>query len=157
MMETIRAYRASLLHFVADPLHDPQATRFIEDGLLRVRDGRIQDAVPYDSLSEAERRAMTVIDYRGRLLMPGFIDTHTHFPQTEMIASYGEQLLSWLNTYTFPTERKFADEEYARERAAFFIQELLRHGTTSALVFATVHPQSVDALFSAAEASSPVR
>ncbi|MEI7378050.1 guanine deaminase [Dickeya chrysanthemi] len=151
MTETTRAYRASLLHFIADPLHDPQAAHFIDDGLLLVRDGRILDAVPYDALTETDRRAMTVIDYRGRLLMPGFIDTHIHFPQTEMIACYGEQLLSWLDTYTFPTERKFADEEYARQRATFFIQELLRHGTTSALVFATVHPQSVDALFSAAE------
>ncbi|WP_038913818.1 guanine deaminase [Dickeya zeae] len=151
MMDATLAYRASLLHFVDDPLHHPDATRFIEDGVLVVRNGRIQDAVPYDCLTEADRQAMTVIDYRGQLLMPGFIDTHIHFPQTEMIACYGEQLLSWLNTYTFPTECKFADEDYAQERAVFFIQELLRHGTTSALVFATVHPQSVDALFSAAE------
>ncbi|SLM63455.1 MULTISPECIES: guanine deaminase [Dickeya] len=147
-----QAYRASLLHFTADPLHNPQATQFIDDGLLIVCDGYIEQALPYSQMDNHRLASLEMIDYRGHLLMPGFIDTHVHFPQLEMIASYGEQLLSWLNTYTFPTERKFADAHYAGERADFFIHELLRHGTTTALVFATVHPQSVEALFQAAQA-----
>jgi cytosine/adenosine deaminase-related metal-dependent hydrolase len=79
------------------------------------------------------------------------IDTHIHFPQTEMVGAYGEQLLSWLNTYTFPTEIQFKDKAYASEIAKFFVNELLKNGTTTALVFCTVHPESVDALFEAAE------
>src|ERR1700690_3268449 len=83
--------------------------------------------------------------------MPGLIDTHVHYPQTEMIASYGEQLLEWLNQYTFPTERKFKDKSYAKWIAKIFLRELLRNGTTTALVFSTVHRSSVDALFEEAE------
>jgi len=81
--------------------------------------------------------------------MPGLIDTHVHYPQTEMIGAYGEQLLTWLNTYTFPTEQKYHNEAYARSQADFFLQELLRNGTTCAMVFATVHKASVEALFDA--------
>ncbi|PWF33724.1 guanine deaminase, partial [Yersinia pestis] len=82
--------------------------------------------------------------------VPGFIDTHIHFPQTEMVGAYGEQLLEWLNTYTFPTEIQFQDASYSEKIAEFFVQELLKNGTTTALVFCTVHPESVDALFNAA-------
>lgn len=89
-------------------------------------------------------------DYRGKLIVPGFVDTHIHYPQSEMVGAYGEQLLEWLNKHTFPTERRYEDLEYAREMSAFFIKQLLRNGTTTALVFGTVHPQSVDALFEAA-------
>src|SRR5690606_28873386 len=78
----------------------------------------------------------------------GFVDTHIHFPQTEMIASYGEQLLDWLNNYTFPEERKFADPDHARRVAGLFLDELLRNGTTTAMVFGTVHKAAVDAFFS---------
>jgi guanine deaminase len=80
------------------------------------------------------------------------IDCHVHFPQIDIIASYGEQLLDWLNRYAYPAEQKFVDAEYAAEVADFFVDELLRNGTTTALVFATVHPQSVDALFQKASA-----
>ena len=148
---TTYAYRASLLDFVADPHREKQAARYLEDGVLIVENGKVVETLDYAALSAERRQQLTLVDYRGKLLLPGFIDTHIHFPQTEMIASYGEQLLEWLNTYTFPTERKFADAGYARKRADFFINELLRNGTTTALVFATVHPQSVDALFAAAQ------
>ena len=94
----------------------------------------------------------TVVDYRGKLIVPGFVDTHVHYPQTDMIAAYGEQLLEWLERYTFPAERRFDDPAHAREVADFFLAELLRNGTTTALVFATVHPQSVDAFFEATAA-----
>jgi guanine deaminase len=90
-------------------------------------------------------------DYSGKLIMPGFFDTHTHYPQTDIIASYGSQLLEWLEKYTFPTERQFNDRGFADSVAEFFCDELLRNGTTTSAVFATIHPESVDAIFSAAQ------
>lgn len=92
--------------------------------------------------------------YPEQLIIPGMIDTHIHFPQTEMVGAYGEQLLEWLNTYTFPTEIQFQDPAYSQKIAQFFIQELLKNGTTTALVFCTVHPASVEALFEAATAQN---
>ena len=91
-----------------------------------------------------------VTHYQNGLMVPGFIDTHIHYPQTEMIASYGLQLLDWLKQYTFPTEEKFAEREYADRIAEFYCEQLLRNGTTTSAVFATVHPESVDAIFEAA-------
>jgi guanine deaminase len=87
------------------------------------------------------------------LLTPGFIDAHIHAPQTAMIGAYGEQLLAWLENYTFPMERRFEEPEYARASAEFFLAELLRNGTTSAVVLGTVHPQSVDALGAVVEST----
>ncbi|WP_409421524.1 guanine deaminase [Pseudaeromonas sp. ZJS20] len=145
------AYRGSLLHYTDDPTRDPAAQHYLDDGLLIIAQGKVLAAKPFAEASAAEL-ALPRTDYRGKLLLPGFIDTHIHFPQTEMVAAYGEQLLAWLNSYTFPTERKFADPDYAARRADFFIDELLRNGTTTALVFATVHPASVEALFAAADA-----
>lgn len=78
-------------------------------------------------------------DYSGKLIVPGFIDTHIHFPQTDMIASPSPGLLHWLETYTFPEERRFESEQYAAGVASFFLDELLRNGTTSAMVWSTVH------------------
>jgi guanine deaminase len=92
----------------------------------------------------------TITDHTGKLILPGFVDTHVHYPQTDIIAAHGEQLLEWLERYTFPAERRFGDPLHAREVADFFLAELLRNGTTAAMVFATVHPQSVDAFFEAA-------
>lgn len=90
------------------------------------------------------------LDLRGQLLLPGFVDAHVHYPQTEMIGAFGERLLEWLTTYTFPVESQFGDAAYAAEIAQFFINQLLSHGTTTALVFCTLHPESVEALFSEA-------
>jgi guanine deaminase len=97
-------------------------------------------------------KGVELSEYRDALITPGFIDSHIHYPQTGMIASYGEQLLDWLNTYTFPTERQFEDKAHAADVAGIFLKELLRNGTTTALVFGSVHRQSVDAFFEAAEA-----
>jgi len=88
---------------------------------------------------------------RDSLISAGFIDSHVHFPQTPMIAAYGEQLLDWLTNYTFPTELKYSDKDFARSVARVFLQENLRNGITSACVYCTVYPQSVDALFEEAE------
>jgi guanine deaminase len=117
----IQAFRASILYFSADPTVDELATHYLDDGLLLIQASFVVDVIAAQELSVDQLAQYTVIDYRGKLLMPGFIDTHIHFPQTEMIASYGEQLLEWLNRYTFPTECKFADADYAAERAEFFI------------------------------------
>ena len=83
--------------------------------------------------------------------MPGFIDAHIHYPQTKVIGSYGAQLLDWLHNYTFVEEQKFADPAHCARIAAFFVDELFRCGTTTAMVYCTVHPQSVDAFFAEAE------
>jgi guanine deaminase len=147
-----RAYRASLLHFHADPAFHEDAHAWFEDGLLVVADGRIEAAGNYARLCPALPPETPVADYRGKLIVPGFIDTHLHFPQTDMIASPAPGLLPWLEQYTFPTERKFEDPAHGRQVAEFFLDELLRCGTTTAMVYCSVHAASVDAFFGASEA-----
>ncbi|WP_374762863.1 guanine deaminase [Yunchengibacter salinarum] len=125
------------------------AELYLPDGGLLVVDGLIGDVGLFEAV-RARAGAAYVVDTGGHWLVPGFVDTHVHYPQTEMIASFGAQLLDWLNTYTFPAEAAFADRDHADRVARLFLDEMLRQGTTTALVFATVHPGSVDALFSAA-------
>ena len=149
----IQAFRASLFHFVADPLEDGErAGEFFDDGLLVLGDGIVEALGDAATLLPTLPASATVTDYRDRLIVPGFIDTHVHYPQTDIIAAHGEQLLEWLERYTYPAERRFDDPAHAREVADFFLAELLRNGTTTAMVFATVHPESVDAFFEAARA-----
>lgn len=148
----LQAYRASLLDFVDDPETRADAHRWVPDGLLLVRDGRVLDSGPYARLSGHLTDDVALHDYAGHVIVPGFVDTHVHFPQTEMVGAYGEELLAWLETYTFPTERAFADREHARAVARVFLREMLRNGTTSALVFATVHRVSAEVLFEEARA-----
>lgn len=145
---TLQGFRASFLDAIADPFYMPESEciRYFGDGLLIVEDGKVKEIGNYADL-QAKYAEVDIADYRDRLIVSGFIDTHIHFPQTEMIASYGEQLLEWLSTYTFPTERKFSDRQYAADIAEIFLDELLRNGTTTALVFTTVFPQSTDAFF----------
>ncbi|MEM1253303.1 MAG: guanine deaminase [Cyanobacteria bacterium P01_H01_bin.21] len=144
--------RGAFLDFVGDPffLPEPDCVRYVPDGLLVLKNGKIKDFGHYADVAPRYRDIPTT-DYSGRLILPGFIDTHIHYPQTEIIASYGEQLLEWLEQYTFPTEQKFKDKAYAREVAEVFLDELLRNGTTTAMVFASVFPASVDAFFEAAQ------
>jgi len=148
----LRAYRASLLHFHADPAFAEQAYSWFEDGLLLVVDGHVHSVGDYAALAPALPAGVNVIDYRGKLIVPGFIDTHLHYPQTDMIASPAPGLLPWLETYTFPTERQFADGAHGAQVAEFFLDELMRSGTTTAMVYCTVHKESVDAFFTASEA-----
>jgi len=150
-MPETRAYRASILHCLGDPAGSIAATESFDDGLLLVRDGKIEELGPAAELLRKLGPGVPVDDYTGRLLVPGLIDCHVHYPQVDIIASWGEHLLEWLQAYAYPAERRYADPEYARVAAEFFADELLRHGTTTALVFATVHPGSVDAMFEAAE------
>lgn len=148
----LQAIRGDILHFLGDPDElGERAIEYLPDGLLVLRDGRVE------RLGDAERLladlpGIELTDYSGCLIVPGFIDTHIHYAQTDMIASYGAQLLEWLEKYTFPTERRFADAAHAREVSEFFLDELLRNGTTTAMVFATVHKESVNAIFEAADA-----
>ncbi len=150
--QTIKGFRASFLDTIADPFYAPEADciRYFPDGLLIVESGKVKELGSYKDL-QTKYADIPIADYRDRLIVSGFIDTHIHFPQTEMIASYGEQLLEWLSTYTFPIERKFADRNYALEIASTFLDELLRNGTTTALVFTAVFPQSTDAFFEIAQ------
>ncbi len=148
----LQAYRASLLHFHADPARDAAAHHWHEDGLLIVAGERVQAAGDYAQLKPTLAPDTPIHDYRGQLIVPGFIDTHLHFPQTDIIASPAPGLLPWLDTYTFPIERQFSDTEHAREVASFFLDELLRCGTTTAMVYCSVHPESADAFFAESEA-----
>lgn len=147
----MKLIRGRLLSFERAPLglEDTAAYSYIEDGALLLKDGVIQaigDAADIGSPEGAE-----IVDHRPHLVLPGLIDAHIHFPQAQVIASYGAQLLDWLNTYTFPAERRFVDPEHAARIAEAFLDELLRHGTTTAAAYCTVHKASADAFFTAAQ------
>ncbi|MFV8816319.1 guanine deaminase [Haliea sp. E17] len=123
---------------------------YFEDAVLSFADGRVTALLP---TAEARAGGMDVeaLEHLGeRLIVPGFIDTHVHAPQLGIIGSYGEQLMAWLERYTFPAESRFADEDFAAAAMAEFLDELLRHGTTSALVFSTSHEAATNLLFTAA-------
>lgn len=148
----ILAVRGSLLDFSDDPAFSENACRWEEDGLLVIDNGKVRAAGAYAQLAPTLPAAARTIDYRGRILSPGFIDTHIHYPQTDMIASPAEGLLPWLDTWTFPEERRFSDPVHARATASFFLDELLRCGTTTAMVYCSVHPESAEAFFQESEA-----
>lgn len=152
-MKRPQAFRGSILHCLDDPGDDiaSQAVEFFEDGILLVADGRVEQLGDAAALLSQLPEGVEITDYAGKLILPGFIDTHIHYPQTDMIAAYGEQLLDWLDKFAFPSEMRFDDAEHAAEVATFFLDELLRNGTTTAQVLGTVHPQSVDAIFEAAQ------
>jgi guanine deaminase len=144
------AIRADLLDFTAaPPWGDTGLTgvRWRPDHWLLIDGERIAGALPGDQPPGDDWQ---LDDQRGRLLMPGFIDSHVHCPQLDVVASHGSSLLDWLQTYTFPAEARFADPGVAAEGAARFLDALLAHGTTAAVVFPTVHTVSADALFAAA-------
>ena len=146
------AYRGTIVHCLADPgeRDAPSAWECFDDGLLVVEEGRVTDVAPAEHLLPQLQGNTAVEDLSGKIIVPGFIDCHVHYPQLNIIASYGEQLLDWLNRYAYPEEQRFADFAYARDVAEDFIAELLRNGTTTAQVFATVHPHSADAVLEAA-------
>jgi guanine deaminase len=154
-MSEVTAHRASILHCLRDPSDDKNplesgSVEYFEDGLLVVADGYVDRLGPAEALMKELPSNVKVVEHGDKLIIPGLIDCHVHYPQIDIIASYGERLLDWLEKYAYPAERKFTDPEHAKEVAEFFVQELLRNGTTTACVFATVHPQSVEAIFEAA-------
>ncbi|MEL7538306.1 MAG: guanine deaminase [Pseudomonadota bacterium] len=147
-MSSTVAVRGRIAHCERRP-DSTGGVAYFDDGALIVDNGVIAACGPAKEILPAETQ-LEVMDHGRNLIVPGLIDCHVHYPQTDIIASFGEQLLSWLENYTFPEEARFADLAHARDTAEFFVRELLRNGTTTALVFATVHPGSVDALFEAA-------
>ena len=147
----MRAYRAAILRF-----SDDQSPIYEADGLLVVgpdaQGRRVVRAVGDHDTLIANFPGVSVEDLRGKLIAPGFVDMHVHYPQTDVIGAPAAGLLPWLENYTFPHETRFSDPEHAREVAGFFFDELARHGVTTALTFATSHPASVDAAFEEARA-----
>ena len=149
----MRAIRGRLLWFDDDPAvaGEDAATRYIEDGCLVVEDGIVRAAGQASDILKAVTDDIPVDDWRPFLIMPGFIDPHLHFPQTQVIGSFAGELLEWLHTYTFVEEQKYADPAFAEAAARFFLGELLRNGTTTAGVYCSVHRQSVEAFFAESE------
>lgn len=151
---SLYALRGMTLHFHDDPGVDDQpregSVDYHHDGLIVIRDGHIVSAGPADTLLDTLPEGTPVEHWPDQLIMPGFIDPHLHYSQLDITASYGRQLLDWLNTYTFPEECRFSDRAYADEIANAFLNQLLANGVTTALAFCTSHPASVDAFFSAA-------
>ena len=151
----MKAYRASLLYFGAG---DEVQALFEQDGLLVIGPDEqgtqvVQAIGSYQNLSP-QYPGLAVEHLPGRLIAPGFVDMHLHYPQLDVIGSPADGLLPWLENYTFPHEKRFAAPEYSAEAATFFIAELLRNGVTTALTFATSHPASVDALLAEAQKNS---
>ncbi|CAM8626863.1 SsnA Cytosine deaminase and related metal-dependent hydrolases [Comamonadaceae bacterium] len=151
----MNAYRASLLWFA--PRSEGVARALYEqDGLLVVgpdAHGRqvVQAIGAYSTVSK-QYPQVPVQHFPGRIIAPGFIDLHIHYPQIDVIGSPASGLLPWLENYTFPTENRFSAPDHSAQAATFFIAELLRNGVTTALTFATSHPESVNALFTEAQA-----
>lgn len=148
--------RGSYLTFTGNPFVEDIADclKYETDGAIIIDGGKIIAAGPAKTTLETLNEDYDLHDYRGegaKLIAPGFIDAHVHYPQTQIIGAYGEQLLDWLENYTFPAERAFENEQHAERVADVFLKELTKAGTTTAAVYCTVHPQSVDAFFSKSE------
>lgn len=149
--------RGQVLHFLADPgeQDDADSYQYFRDGALWIVDGHIADLGPWVGvqarLAPEDLAAAEVFNYSDKLILPGLVDCHCHYPQSGVIASFGRQLLDWLNDYTFPAEAAFGDPAVGAATAKYFIERMLAHGTTTASVFSTVHPESVDAFMAAAK------
>jgi len=146
---TATLLRGRTLSFLRWPetIDDHAAYRYEEDGGLLLRDGKIVAAGAYAEIAKQAGEGVKVIDHRPHLLLPGFIDAHMHFPQMQILASYGAELLEWLNTYTFPEETKFENAQHGRRIARLFLDEVIRHGTTTVAAYCSVHKSSADAFF----------
>ena len=137
--------RGRVLTFLDEPqsADDISSYRYFEDGAVFIADGKIVSVGDYHKANIA---GATVIDHHPNLILPGLIDPHIHFPQMQVIGSYAGGLLEWLNTYTFVEEQRFADSVHSQRIASLFLDELIRHGTTTAAVYASVHRQSPELL-----------
>ena len=147
---TSRLIRGRLLSFKDVPrdIDDTSSYSYEEDGAVLTTDGVIIASGDYARVKQQAPAEAIAIDHRPHLMMPGFIDTHLHFPQMQVIGSYAAALLEWLNTYTFVEEQKFVDPVHAARIATAFFDELVRHGTTSAVAYCSVHKSSAEAFFS---------
>ncbi len=151
-MTTTLLLRGRMLSFLRwpDSVDDHAAYAYEEDGGILVRDGKIVAAGDYATVAARAGAGVETIDHRPHLLLPGFIDAHAHFPQMQVIASYGAELLDWLNKYTFPEETKFSNAQHGRRIARLFLDEMVRHGTTTVAAYCSVHKASVEAFFAEA-------
>jgi guanine deaminase len=149
MTDAVTAIRGQAVTFRSNPFLEPgpDSVRHEPDALIVVQGGRVTAFGDYHAIRPTLPASLEIVRYEHALILPGFVDAHVHYPQVEVIGSYGEQLLEWLGRYTFPAEEQFADRGYAEQVARLFFRELLAGGTTTAAVFCTVHPQSVDAFF----------
>ncbi len=150
MTDTLLRGRILTFHKEPSDADDTAAYTYVEDGAVLMRDGMILASGAYADIAPTSPDAR-VIDHRPHLLMAGFIDAHIHFPQVQVVASWGSQLLDWLNGYTFPAEAQYADAQHARAMARHFCALLTDHGTTTAVAFCSVHKASAEALFAEAE------
>lgn len=150
MVEVI--IRGRILSFERQPNHieDMEALNYIVDGAIHIRDGIIIDVDTFDHLAKTAPKEIGITDHRPHLITPGFIDTHAHYPQMQVIASYGTQLIDWLNKYTFPEELRFEDKTHAERIADAFLDTSLLHGTTTMAAYSTVHKGASSAFFEAA-------
>lgn len=145
--------RGRVLTFHDEPLEDEASTdtyAYIEDGGLLIRNGKIVALDDYSALRAGEGRNVEVVDHHPHLIVPGFIDCHIHYPQMQVIGSYAGALLEWLDKYTFVEEQKFANQGHPERIASAFFDELIRHGTTTAAAYCSVHKASVQAFFTEA-------
>lgn len=145
----VRVLGGRILSFDDDPasVGNDAAISYWERGAVVLEGGTIKAVGAFDEISETRASETELVDYGDHLIVPGFIDAHVHYPQIDIIASYGAQLLDWLNSYTFPEESRFADKSVAARASKFFLDELVKNGFTTAAVFCTSHPESVDAFF----------
>ncbi|RWJ99517.1 guanine deaminase [Mesorhizobium sp.] len=146
---TSKLLRGRTLSFLRWPeaIDDHAAWRYEEDGGLLIDNGKIVAAGPYAEVAKRAGAGAETIDHRPHLILPGFIDAHVHVPQMQIIASYGAELLDWLNKYTFPEESKFQDAQHGRRIARLFLDEMLRQGTTTVAAYCSVHKASAEAFF----------
>ncbi len=141
------AIRGPIFHITDNPAKNPAAWSYLPKGVMIIQDGIIEQVMPDNELTLDMEKSFPVFDYENCLICPGFVDAHIHYAQTRIIASSAPGLLEWLEKHTFPEECKFSDPEYASLVAVEFFNELVRNGTTSALVYPTVHRESVDSFF----------
>lgn len=149
MQEKCHLYKGAVFYFTDSPVNRKDSYVYIPNGALVITEGKILETGSYDAV-KSKYMSIPETDYSGKILMPGLIDAHIHYSQTEIIGMYGKQLLDWLNDYTFPAEMNFNSPEHAFKIADTFIHELLRNGTTTCVAYPTVHPVSVEALFQTA-------
>lgn len=150
------AIRSAALYFTADPflVGAAAAYHYESDALIILENGKIKSFGNYDQEKIKLTPDCSLITYKDSLVLPGFIDTHTHYPQTQIIGAFGSQLIEWLNNYTFIAEQQFNDFDYAKKVADFFLEQCLKAGTTTVMTYCTVHPASVDAFFQSASEKS---
>ena len=151
-MPSTKAIRSAALTFIADPflVGSAAAFHYESDALILIEDGKIKSFGSYEQLKSSLPDQIELITYKDSLILPGFIDTHIHYPQTQIMGAFGKQLIDWLNNYTFIAEQQFSNFDYAKKVAEFFLDECLKAGTTTVMTYCTVHPESVDAFFEAA-------